>query len=426
MSFYQKYDLERLIADGDAKTFRAKENATGRDVFLHLFNPGGERILAAIKDKLGGAAGKPMWPLLEIGDFAGSPYAVTDVIERFTSLREWIATIDTSALPAAPPRENAVPPPREAVNAPTPPAPVTPLREPAGSEARPSSAPRAPVDAGRAAPLETKPAPKRVEEAGEFTRMFELPAPKAPKTPTVTRPQQAEADTFESLFGVGGAVSPAKPPQTAPAPQTQSDTFENLFGGGETARPQGEPRPSPAQTGQANDRQTGEFTRLFGRSPLGESINIEEEQARAARATPPENRPFQAPGEFTRMFGPQKQTPTAQTTQPAPPMQRPISDNASGIFAKPKKPMAPSGGGGAAGQSNTAASSNAPPEPGEYTRIIGTPAETEKPPAALAPPEPVAVQPPAVKKGLIIGLSIGAAVLVIAIIVIVILATRAK
>src|SRR5579872_4187979 len=88
MSFYQKYDLERLIADGDAKTFRAKENATGQQVLLHLFSPGGEPILAAIKAKLGGAPGKPVWPLLEIGDFAGSPYAVTDVIEPFTTLRD--------------------------------------------------------------------------------------------------------------------------------------------------------------------------------------------------------------------------------------------------------------------------------------------------------------------------------------------------
>ncbi len=96
MSFYQKYDLERLIADGDAKTFRAKENATGQQVFLHLFNPGGEPILAAIKAKFGGAPGKPTWPLLEIGDFAGSPYAVTDVIEPFTTLREWVATVGAS------------------------------------------------------------------------------------------------------------------------------------------------------------------------------------------------------------------------------------------------------------------------------------------------------------------------------------------
>ena len=30
MSFYQKYELERLISGGEIKTFRAMENGTGR------------------------------------------------------------------------------------------------------------------------------------------------------------------------------------------------------------------------------------------------------------------------------------------------------------------------------------------------------------------------------------------------------------
>ena len=49
MSFYKKYELDRLIADGEAKTFRAVENATGRVVFLHLFNPSGQPLLAAMR-----------------------------------------------------------------------------------------------------------------------------------------------------------------------------------------------------------------------------------------------------------------------------------------------------------------------------------------------------------------------------------------
>jgi len=91
MSFYKKYELDRLMADGDAKTFRAVENATGRVVFLHLFNPSGQPLLAALKSKLGGAQGKPVAPLIEIGEFAGAQYAVTQAIEPFGNLRDWMA-----------------------------------------------------------------------------------------------------------------------------------------------------------------------------------------------------------------------------------------------------------------------------------------------------------------------------------------------
>src|ERR1035438_5736237 len=97
MSFYKKYELQRLIADGEAKTFRAIENSTGRLVYLHLFNPTGQRLLGILRSKLGSVPGKPVAPLLEIGEFAGSTYAVTLPIEPFSGLREWVAlNLDTS------------------------------------------------------------------------------------------------------------------------------------------------------------------------------------------------------------------------------------------------------------------------------------------------------------------------------------------
>jgi len=99
MSFYKKYELDRLMADGEAKTFRAVENATGRVVFLHLFNPSGQSLLAELKLKLGGAKGHPIAPLIEIGEFAGAPYAVTEAIEPFGNLRDWIAAHVTASSP---------------------------------------------------------------------------------------------------------------------------------------------------------------------------------------------------------------------------------------------------------------------------------------------------------------------------------------
>ena len=375
MSFYQKYDLERLIADGDAKTFRAKENATGQQVLLHLFNPGGEPILAAIKAKLGGAPGKPAWPLLEIGDFAGSPYAVTDVIEPFTTLRDWVATVGAAPLPGVP------------MGAPRPAPPAAPVASPSARAQSPLN-----PDEQFSKRSEAAAAPKPAQEPGEFTRLFDIPAEKPPVKPGVPQAKQPQADTFENMFGFSG-----------------------------DARAQAQPRSPAPPAARAADPHTGEFTRLFGRSPLGEQINIEEEQARAARAAPPENRPFQAPGDFTRMFGPEMQTSAPQPVQPA---HRRVSETASGIFAPinvPSKPAAPSGEppAGAAGLANAT-----PAEPDEYMRTIAIAPETDQP-GAGKPPEPVPVQPTA-KRGLVIGLSIGAAVLVIIIIVVVIFAVRGK
>ncbi len=407
MSFYQKYDLERLIADGDAKTFRAKENATGQQVLLHLFNPGGEPILAAIKAKLGGAPGKPAWPLLEIGDFAGSPYAVTDVIEPFTTLRDWVATVGAAPLPGVP------------MGAPRPAPPAAPVASPSARAQSPLN-----PDEQFSKRSEAAAAPKPAQEPGEFTRLFDIPAEKPPVKPGVPQAKQPQADTFENLFGAGGDAKPQaqpRPPQAPAAKQPQADTFENMFGFSGDARAQAQPRSPAPPAARAADPHTGEFTRLFGRSPLGEQINIEEEQARAARAAPPENRPFQAPGDFTRMFGPEMQTSAPQPVQPA---HRRVSETASGIFAPinvPSKPAAPSGEppAGAAGLANAT-----PAEPDEYMRTIAIAPETDQP-GAGKPPEPVPVQPTA-KRGLVIGLSIGAAVLVIIIIVVVIFAVRGK
>ena len=36
MSFYKKYELQRLAHEGEAKVFRATQNATGKQVLLHV------------------------------------------------------------------------------------------------------------------------------------------------------------------------------------------------------------------------------------------------------------------------------------------------------------------------------------------------------------------------------------------------------
>ena len=135
MSFYQKYDLTRLIGDGDAKTFRAVENATGRAVFVHLFNPAGQGLLGRLRSRFE-VGGKAVAPVIEIGEFAGSAYAVTEVIEPFTSLRDWVDSWTT---------------------------PVSVAECGVGAPARPAGSPARPV--------------VQEADAGEFTRQFQVKSP---------------------------------------------------------------------------------------------------------------------------------------------------------------------------------------------------------------------------------------------------------
>ena len=193
MSFYKKYELQRLIADGEAKTFRAIENSTGRLVYLHLFNPSGQRLLAILKSKLGSVPGKPVAPLLEIGEFAGSTYAVTLPIEPFSGLREWVAlNLDTSDPKMAETSPLLLVPSQAAPVVTT---SVPPLVSETPVPPAPSPIPSPPVAA---------PPSLLTDQAGDFTRMFvamppakENPAPPAaplPPPPPVAAPPSLLAD----------------------------------------------------------------------------------------------------------------------------------------------------------------------------------------------------------------------------------------
>src|ERR1017187_7523734 len=171
MSFYKKYELQRLIADGEAKTFRAIENSTGRLVYLHLFNPSGQRLLAILKSKLGSVPGKPVAPLLEIGEFAGSTYAVTLPIEPFSGLREWVAfNLDTSA-PKMGGTSPLLLPPSKATPVET--TPVPPLVSETPAPPPPSPIPSPPPAAAPPGLL--------ADQAGDFTRMFDSGPPEKQK-----------------------------------------------------------------------------------------------------------------------------------------------------------------------------------------------------------------------------------------------------
>ena len=160
MSFYEKYDLTKLIRDGDAKTFRAVENATGRIVFVHLFNPAGQDLPGVLRSGFE-AGGKLGPPVIELGEFAGSSYAVTEVIEPFTGLRDWLGT------------RNAPPPVAQPVQDDfaklfqTPPAPPEPPRS---------------FEAPQAKPVPPPPTPPK-PEPDEFEKLLRAPATTPPPAP---------------------------------------------------------------------------------------------------------------------------------------------------------------------------------------------------------------------------------------------------
>jgi hypothetical protein len=461
MSFYKKYELDRLMADGEARTFRAVENSTGRVVFLHLFNPSGQPLLEALKSK-SGAPGKPVAPLIEIGEFAGAPYAVTQAIEPFRNLRDWIsanvtasnppATEDLSppALPAESPlhdrpggiarlAEPSQPPPPAsppsdftrlfAPARPHPPVPPPPsispppasglVAEEPGEFTRlfEPSPPHPPVPPPPSVP--PPPASGLVaEEPGEFTRLFEpsQPHPPVPPPPLPTSPPPAaglvaeEPGEFTRFFQPSPPHPPAsRPPAGGPAadePGEFTRFFEPSQSGPPASPPPAASQPYPAPgappppenprrppwppSSPETSAQTGEFTRLFGSTRLpGEAIDIEKEHASASRAAPPENRPFQAAGEFTRMFGPEgaKGASTPAGAGPPPSLHTPFrTSSASGMFGDPDdlaKAAAEVLSGGKPADS----------VPDEYSRIFGAPKNQAEPPQPAAPAAPAAPLP---------------------------------
>src|ERR1039458_3367986 len=262
MSFYKKYELQRLIADGEAKTFRAIENSTGRLVYLHLFNPSGQRLLAILKSKLGSVPGKPVAPLLEIGEFAGSTYAVTLPIEPFSGLREWVAlNLDTSDPKMAETSPLLLVPSQAAPVVTT---SVPPLVSETPVPPAPSPIPSPPVAA---------PPSLLTDQAGDFTRMFvAMPPAKENPAPPAAAPPSLLADKAGEFTRMFVAVRPPKEkpmppratPPAAPAPPAaaslladQRGEFTRIFDSG----PPKTPAPSPSAPA------AGEFTRLFEDPP---------------------------------------------------------------------------------------------------------------------------------------------------------------
>jgi hypothetical protein len=226
------------------------------------------------------------------------------------------------------------------------------------------------------------------EDQGDFTRAF---GPGPSKAPDIVRPRVPAPPR-----------SPAPPP---PVPRRR-----------EVEAP---PSAPPDWTASAD---TGEFTKLFGSGLSGEAIDIAGEQAKAARATPIESRPFQKAGEFTRIFGPEMGGEVPGAAQPSAPPS--LNTNASELFGSPED-LAKL----AKEALNAPKASGSRSDTGEYTSVFGEkkgPPEPQKPPEAGKPAAvvPIAPEKPKMRPAVIAGL-VAAGVLLIALIVLaVVLSSR--
>ncbi|HTB15866.1 MAG TPA: hypothetical protein VK752_30055 [Bryobacteraceae bacterium] len=332
MSFYSRYQLERLLADGPAKTFRAVENSSGRPVFLHLFDPEGRLLFDTIAARFRDSAGRLTPPLIETGEFAGALYAVTEIIDPFVNLTAWAESV-ASGLVAAP-------------------APKPEPRPIAGSSTKePGEFTRMFALQQGAPPAEIQPkpvvSPGSDKEPGAFTREFMVHAP----TPPVVQPPRA-----------GQSAWPQAPPQTPPILKPEPPKAPEI------------PMWPESQPGRSND-----ISDLFGAALPGEHVDVEAEQARAAGLATPDKKPFRRAGTFTRMFGPGAPRKTVSSPERAPKTISSFFD--SGLdLGKPK-----------AAPPDSKIEAREKTGPGEYTRMMAIPQQNEEPVQPLPPPAQMAV-----------------------------------
>jgi hypothetical protein len=439
---FQLFDLRR---DEGARTFEAREIATGRPVLVHLFGDCTAPLNRALLTKLDALPEHERRRIIERGEHEGGVYVVTDRLVEYAGLREWL-----EQKPADAPKslESAsawrMAPEKVSIDdqlanmfdtAPR------PMLEPS-----PTAPPPSPVltTTGEATlkipkPVELpKPPAQTANEPGEFTRQFAPVLRPAP--PPGPPPAAAAPGEFTSLFAARPVKDlPPKPEQTV-KPEQPVGEFTKLFQ--TPPRPAAEPparveAPGPTKTSS----QDGEFTRMLKAQrpapagPLAPAAkNNDFENYFQPSMAPPPTQPFRPnippnippsgrtgrDGDFTQVFGP--------GSLPAPPPQ-PIapavsSSGATQVFRAPAPAMVP--GPPPVMTSGPALGANAPVTseparsqgPDDWGRMFETPAaltfgqEAVAPRGAQLPEAPVKLSRNSSRLPLL--LIIGAAVLLIA------------
>ncbi len=352
MDSYGDYQVIESTPGRRVRTFKARHKSTGDQVFLHWMDKT-DPAAAAVNSLPANKRARVIHQRVEagrllvvtdcsvalpfedwVGEASGTPAAgsvtATDVFEQ-------PAIHDASTGPAADLEFN--PPDPKAKKDPVPKAPdgeftrlfkrpqgaVPPARSSQGPSAGPPARAEDLPSSGRAGnPAERAPAPSQV---GEFTRLFR-PDESGATEPLPSAKQVDPDPTF--------AVTEAPPPATTtppPGPDVSPGDFTRLFnpsGAGPASSP--EPASPLGNFAGMLDRSPGstssdEFTRVFGRSPIGNPET----------PAPPPPDALHAEGDFTRLFEKPRETRppgdapsraaepvVASPGSPAPPGARPL------------------------------------------------------------------------------------------------------
>ncbi len=371
-----RFQLLELKRDEGARTFEAREIATGRPVLVHLFGEKPSPLSRALLAKLDALSDQERDRVIERGDSGGGIYLVTDRLVDYAGLREWLTAIKPDV--------------------------QKPLNI-AGAWQVPRPTPKTNVDDQLASLFDTvqQPVPEAVPGIGGLpdgpvltdtgVQTLKMPSPPAqpavPASAPVIPPVGDAPGAFTRMFAQAPAVPSAKKePPPPPDPTSTADEpgeFTRQFA--PVLRPAPPPvkkdppaRPAPA----APPNEPGEFTRQFAPVLRPVPPAAAPPQPNEVAAPPPVQKPAAQPGEFTRLF--QRITPPAAAAPP--PAQPPPADESRppGEFTQmlqAQRPVAP-----------------APPAPpsqsGEFARFFQSPLAPSSQPASpvYAPPTPP--QPP--------------------------------
>lgn len=235
MNFFRKYELVRLLSEGEVKSFLAHERDTGRPVLFHMIQDAPPQ--AGWNELVAKATRLPT--VIEVGEFGGTTFVVTQPMDPFPGLRQWI--------------EQEVPLPQNSVES-----------TPAGEFTRIMGAtPIVPP---------TQPKADAFSGPGEFTRFFgagvnnDLPTPEPSLAANEAHKPFQPAGEFTRMFA--GAEDPmeslpvtARPLPGAVPVATPFDTQLDL-----TAKV-ALPSANPALANAASPVLPGEYTRVVAALP---------------------------------------------------------------------------------------------------------------------------------------------------------------
>ncbi len=345
--FRAKYRLQKRLTQRGVASYEALDSS-GRVVMVHSLDSAPRDEVDEVRSLVHQLDAGDRKKILEILDVDGAPVLVTEYLQAFRTLAQWLEIRTGSAARA--PGEQPNRPPRGEFTQLFGPAevPKTPVLERPATASSPS-----------AVSASGKPAAPETPRAGEFTGLFG--AVPDPQGGTLESPAPGD---FTQLFGPGAgapAAVPSEPPASPPPtpPPVQHEQPKVVVRWRDSP-----PAESPPQAGKPLIR---------WKQP--EPAPPEDIGRSERRAPPPSPPPPKAPGEFTRLFGPQggvtapdsgaANVPPSLAEPPAPdlPLHRP-----------PPHPPRAAGGGGAGTKA-----------PGGFTQLLR--AATDSPGDPLDPAE---------------------------------------